>query len=303
MNCNKIIAIAVSVVLLIALPIPMQTVQAIDSDRNAVNVVVEVINEEVLVAELKAMNDSELRAIGYSPEDIVEIRNFDYFTELEKCAALDDKSLLLNGYTEDEIRELRTYVESKGLTKGNISANTMTTSLFVQSKTVTPNKRTAVFKFTWKWKRTPILKFFDTVGVVWESLEGNPFAFNPGLNNSVKLTLNKIDANQSGPATRTLWQSMSAASYCSIQSKFGMSDGTYCVIQGESTFQIESTNATGRLYIEAGYAHLVFGASSPSVSVGSGGDFGFSLTFTLKHDKQVRKQLYRDNLTLQYTYA
>ena len=221
---------------------------------------------------------------------------------MSKRAALNDETLLLYGYSKSEIDELRKYVNSNGA-KGSISPTTMTTSLSLTNKTVNASYRKATFKLTWRWNRLPLIKLFDTVGAAWTSLEGNQFAFIANGTNSVNLVLTKIDPAVSGPDTRNYYQTWSAKSFNSIESKFGLTDGAYFAMRGEGIFQMESTSGTGRLYIEAGYAHLTIGIAAPSVSIGNHGSFGFSLTFTLKNDSQIRKQLYNSNLTLNQTYS
>lgn len=264
--------------------------------------VTEVVEEEVIITELKSFTDNELLEQGFSNEEIVQIRNFNYEEELKKRAALDHETLLLYGYTNDEIVLLRNYASGKA-SRGTISANTMTTSLSVVDKSIGTSKRTAKFKFTWSWKRLPLLKIMDSVAVAWTSLEGNSFAFLNNDNNSVTLMFKKINSEAYGPDVHTEKQKWTANDYRSIETSFGVSTGDYFVMDGVGFFEIESTSATGRLYIEAGYAHRIVGFTAPNLSIGTGGAFGFSLNFGITSDSQIRKQLYADNLTLSQTYS
>lgn len=293
---------AISILIIISMVFSMTiTCFAVEKDINDY-CTTEVIDEVSLISRLQGFSNLELKEKGFSDYEINQIRTFDYEKELAKRAALDDKTLNLYGYSKSEIEQLRKYVNSNG-TKGSISSATMTTSLSLVSKTVNATNRKATFKFTWKWNRLPFIKLFDTVGAAWESLEGHQFAFRSNGANSVKIVYTKIDPEEYGPETRNAYDTWSVKSYNSIEYKFGVSTGAYFAMRGEGTFEMESTSGSGRLYVEAGYAHLYIGVKSPSVSIGSGGSFGFSLTFTGLTDSQMRKQLYNSNLTLNQTYV
>ena len=66
-----------------------------------------IINEWDEYKRIISKTDHELIELGYTKEEIVSIRNFDYEEEIRNRAALDNQTLQKYGYTNEEITVLR----------------------------------------------------------------------------------------------------------------------------------------------------------------------------------------------------
>lgn len=222
------------------------------------------ISEESIIAELQAMSDTELYQMGYTKQDIEQLRNFDYFKALSERASLDNETLALYGYTPDEIQTLRDYVASGGRAKKTISPNTLTLSMSFSG--ITTGKQ-ATCKVVWTWKRVALAKFTDCVAVAWKTTNGATINYVKSSSNRMLVKWTKINLNAVGSNVLTFYKDWQVNSNESIYVKMGMGTSDYFAFTGTGTFTLKATSGTFKeFYIDIGYGHY-FILASPSISV------------------------------------
>lgn len=233
------------------------------------------ISEEEIIHQLQSMSDTELLKVGYTTEQIEQIRSFDYFDELSKVSSLDDETLLLYRYTPDEITELRSYIASGGKSRKTISPNTLTISLYFKNKTVGKQADVVV---NWEWKRTALIKFIDCVAAAWNTTNGDTINYIPNDKNQVIVNWSKINPNSTEPDKKTATSSWQVNNNQSIYAHIPMGNTNYFAFSGTGTFTIKSTSGTFKeFYMDYGYAHYSVSVK-PSISLSKDG-LGVSLGF------------------------
>lgn len=240
------------------------------------------INEWDEYSKIISMSDKELSSLGYTANEVFEIRNFDYAKEIRSRAALDDQTLKLYGYTDSEITKLREVANMKEITDAaiqSISTATMTSSLsYVSSGSRKENNTTMYyvnFKFSWKWNKIPFFRIVDMAIIGFNSTSANSFTYCVQSNNKVHADLIAINSASSNITQTESWV-YSTEKANSIYAKFalGITDKnnnlTHFARSGYGTFQLTSRSNKNRLYIDACYAHTTVNIV-PSYSVSTSG--------------------------------
>lgn len=264
------------------------------------NVDVFEINENEYIADLQAQSDAQLSQMGYSELQIAEIREFDYFKALQERASLNDETLLMYGYTMDEIYNLRMFVASGGRLKKTISGSTLQISLTFSSVSA---GQSAKGKFSWKWSRVPLMKFMDSIGVAWNSTAGSgKYHYSVVSSNKVHFTYTKIDPSVYGDATVNATTDWNVGAYDSIYAKFTISMGSgYFAFSGYGEFLMKCTSGTvNEFYIDAAYGHYVI-TWNPNISVTLSG-VNISLGFKGTADERHIKRLYNKSFSIVEKY-
>lgn len=265
-----------------------------------------VINEEEMMEELQSKTDDELSEIGYSTEDIQEIRDFDYFEELSKRAEFDDETLRLYGYTDDEISTLREYVNSDGRTRLTISPNTLTISLGFISRM---NGVRATFKLDWEWKRVPIQRNIDCVGAAWRVDKGDKMYFIPYNDEYMTVTYKKINPAAGGPNSASenfKWNGDDFYTKVPILTSFAGSKD-YFSYSGTGRFTISVKNTTNERFETLSVA-VAYGHYYKTVTIGISASLSatpFSISFTGNSTVDTRqiKRIYNRDFSIFQDYS
>ncbi len=222
------------------------------------------VSEEDIIAQLQTMSDAELYQIGYTSQDIKQLRNFDYFKALSERASLDNETLALYGYTPEEIQTLRDYVASGGRAKKTISPNTLTLSMSFSG--ITAGKQ-ATCKVVWTWKRVALAKCIDCFAVAWKTTNGATINYINSSSNQMVVNWTKINPNAIGKNTLTFNEKWQVKDNQSIYVKMGIGTNDYFAYTGTGTFKLGSTSGTFKeFYIDAAYGHYYI-LATPSISV------------------------------------
>lgn len=258
-----------------------------------------IIREDEIIENLQKMSDEELLELGYSDEQITELRNFDYFDALAERAALDDETLLLYRYTPEEIEELREYVASGRKARKTISSNTLTISLSFKNKTT---GKQADGVISWTWKRAALVKYIDCVAVAWKTTSGATINYIPNSNNKVVATWTKVNPNSTEPNQKTSSSTWQVNNNQSIFARVAMGGTNYFAYSGTGTFTMKATSGSFKeFYIDYGYGHYNV-SLEPSVSVSPSG-IGVSVSFKGGlNDEQHIKRLYNASFGIAIQY-
>lgn len=252
-----------------------------------------IINEWDEYKRIISKTDHELIELGYTKEEIVSIRNFDYEEEIRNRAALDNQTLQKYGYTNEEITVLRKAAAMDDIPENvikSISTATMTSTLrYVSSGSRMENNATMYYvnmKFSWSWSRIPFFRIVDMVAVAFNSSAPYNFTYCVQPNNKVHADLIAVHPSASTYSQVEPWV-YSTEKPNSISAKFALgfndSDGnlTHFAYSGYGTFQLTNRSNTARLFVDAAYGHTTINItpnyslsiSGPSVGV----DFKFGM--------------------------
>lgn len=278
---KKIICTILALVLISIIP-----AQAF-ANENELNCQTFVVNEEKIIEQLKKSSDEELHKMGYTTQQIEEIRKFDYFEALSARAKLDDETLTLYNYSPDEIQELREYVASGGRAKGKINSNSLKITLKFDN--ITKGKQ-ANGTISWEWTKTTLIQFIDCVAVAWKTTSGSTINYSKNTNNFVSLTLTKINPNVAGAQTTTATKQWSVKDNQSIYANIPIGTYGYFAFKGSGKFTIKSTSGTfNEFYIDCAYAHYTISAT-PNISI-SDGKTNLSISFKggLNDDMHIKR--------------
>lgn len=258
------------------------------------------VSEIEMYNDLKMKSDFELAKLGFSEVEILQLRAFDLLDAMRERAALDDETLRLYGYTEDEIIELREYVASGGRLRKVISGSTLSLTFTFTGKIA---KRSATGIFTWKWSRVPFFTMIDSIGVAWQKDAGSGF-FNYKKDdyNKVTYTYKKINPDAYGNATETGTSKWRVVTNTAIDARIPISIGKdYFAFSGEGKFRLESTSGdVTEFYIDAGYGHSII-SFEPGISISPGG-VKAGVDFKGGADERHIKRVYNGSFSVVHNY-
>lgn len=294
MKLLKKMFISAIVLLIVAL-----TPVSVFAEGNYIDSQTFVLREDVIIENLQRMSNDELRNLGYSDDQIIQLRDFDYYEALKKRAALDDETLHLYRYTDDEIEELREYVSDGKKLRKTISPNTLTISLSFKNK-VTGKQADGVI--SWNWQRAALVKFIDCVAVAWKTTNGATINYVPNSNNKVVAIWTKVNPNSTEPAQTTSSSTWQVNNNQSIFAKVAMGGINYFAYSGKGIFTMKATSGTfSEFYIDYGYGHYTI-AVTPGISVSPSG-VGVSISFKGgTNDNQHIKRVYNASFGIVIQY-
>lgn len=126
-----------------------------------------VINEYLMLKELKNKSDDELTKIGFTSDQIKKIKEIDYAKELQKRSKLDEKILKNMGYTNEQIKILKNFSG----TEPEIIALASTLNLYATYTSFyydsSVNRTYFRVYFDWEWSSQPLFLFTDIIGMAW----------------------------------------------------------------------------------------------------------------------------------------
>lgn len=187
------------------------------------------INEWDAYNRIVSMSDDELLNEGFTEQEISEIRNFNYEEEIRKRAALDDETLRLYGYSKNEIIELRQAAKLKSIPENtikSISTATMLSALRYVDDDIQVqggiNMYCVKLSFSWRWTRLPFFKLIDSVAVAFASTTSDAFTYLATEDDKVTVTLAPVSEAYSTSYTFTTQWQFSTSKTNSIYANFGV---------------------------------------------------------------------------------
>ncbi len=275
-----------------------------------------VINEWDEYKRIVSMSDAELLAMGYTSDEVAEIRAFDYEEEIRKTAELDDETLITYGYTNEEILALRKAASMEEIPENviqTISSSTMTTTLrYVSSGSRIEAGKTMYYvnmKFSWSWSRIPVFRLVDMVAIGYNSPSSSNFSYYATSNNKVHANLMKLGSGGDEYIQQTESWTYSVTKPNSISAEFmvGMKDSsgnlTHFAYSGYGTFQLTNRSNDAMLYIDAAYGHIII-SIKPSYSVSYSGETSgaIGIEFTTGIDEQHCTGQFYEDFTISRNY-
>lgn len=237
------------------------------------------MNEYDMYCELKEKSDEELSIEGYSNKEIKEIKNFDFEEAIKQRAKLPTETLLKYGYTQKEIEELKELEKLETIPTAvlkEISRDTLGSSIRVAKKGTILENGTKVnyvdLKYSFKWKRVPVIMFIDFVAIAFNSSNSNQFIYKIVSDGTHKLTANLTELETGSKTSQIVSWKFDTNSQKAVSAKFavGMKNSsgkvTHMCYSGSGTIRLTNTSSKSRLYIDACYGHTIINIA-PSFSV------------------------------------
>lgn len=271
-----------------------------------------IVNEWDEYIRITSMSDKELAKAGYSEDEIIEIRKFDYEKEIRNRARLDDDTLKKCGYTDKDIVELRQAAAMKTIPEDvmrSISETTMTSKLeYLDSNSRIEAGSTMYYvnlKFSWTWSRTPIFKLVDMVAVGYNS-DDVEFVYCAQSNHKVYANLISVNPSYSNVNQTENWV-YSTSKANSISAKFAVAltdeEGvlTHFARSGYGIFQLTNRSNHERLYVDACYGHTTINIV-PNYSVSTSGT-SIGINFRVGMDEQHCTGWFYEDYTISTSYV
>ena len=121
------------------------------------------------ILELRKKTDEELVEIGLSAKEINEIKSDFLENELLRRATLTQEELKAYGYTDEQIRLLKTY-DGEEITSGSqyMALSATCSGNFTSGNC--SNKKIRL-RYNWEWSSVPVIKMKDKVFVRWQAVK------------------------------------------------------------------------------------------------------------------------------------
>lgn len=256
-------------------------------------------SEKIIVSEwdeytrITSMSDKELIKSGYTAEEIIEIRSFDYEKAIRDRAKLDYETLKRYGYTDSEIIELRQVASMKTIPEDvmrSISEATMTSELrYAGNGSYQDAGKTMYYidlKFSWNWNRIPLFHLVDMVAVGFDSSTTKDFMYCVRSDRKVYANLISVNSSYSNISQVVEWEySTSEANNISAEFAVALEDGngnlTHFASSGYGLFRLTNRSNQAMLFVDACYGHSIldidpdFSMSTSGSSIGI--NFGFGI--------------------------
>ena len=125
---------------------------------------------------LMSTSDEVLADEGFSPEEIEEIRSFSLESAFLERAQLDENSLKVLGYTDEQIRILKRYNGEPITDSSEIlrAASSCTGELAVYSTSGTA----MYYGYKWTWSSLPLKALGERVALSWRGIDAGGYTIN-----------------------------------------------------------------------------------------------------------------------------
>lgn len=224
-------------------------------------------NEYLMVKQLLEKPDTELYKMGYSIENVKELRNIDYEQIIyERYIKAYGTNNISRNLTAKELVNTLTMEQLSALTAGcTVSHKLDPRDYYYDSGT---NKTNARITFSWSWDSEPIWKGVDIIGFGWDSkmyVDTSTSYVNVRYYSTIDGTSRneqhafKQYVTYNVSDTFTLWQEEYPKT-------------------GSGALKLYCTGKNQNLGVSYKYGHSYVGIGAPSISVGSG--VGISFAFT-----------------------
>ncbi|MDF2504994.1 MAG: hypothetical protein K0R54_4544 [Clostridiaceae bacterium] len=225
-------------------------------------------NEYLMVKQLLEKSDTELYKVGYSVEDVKELRNIDYEQIIyERYIEKYGTSNMSKNLSAKEFVNTLTIDQLSTLTAScTVSHKLDPRDYYYDSVT---NKTNARITFSWSWNSEPIWKGIDIIGFGWDS--------QMYVDTSTSFVNVYYYSTFDGTRTKTEQHAFTQYITFNVSDKFTLWQDQYPKT-GSGALRLYCTGKNQNLGVSYKYGHTYVGITAPSISVGSG--VGISFTFT-----------------------
>ncbi|QHI73090.1 pre-mRNA-splicing factor CWC21 [Aminipila terrae] len=243
------------------------------------------INEYDVVTELRSNSDQDLEEKGYSEDEIKEIRSDEYEQDLLKRSQLSDSELKSEfNYNEEQIEVLKNYEGEPIQEVPEMRAVAATCNGTVSCPTA--SSEFIYIKLNWKWTTAPSFRTVDAAAVRWKGTDtgGNPL--NVALNNNASnsyCTVNYVYFAGEKPSTSVKKALTVTDSYGKAYSDFAMTkisngDINQWAKSGELQIKVDKTGTKPIKEVAVCFSYGHSTVSASGVSVSW--PAGFSISFS-----------------------
>lgn len=269
-------------------------------------------NEYEMYKKIASKTDAQLKAEGYSDENIEYIRDFDFEEEIRLRASLPYETLKTYGYTDSEIKELKEIKSTDTLAeiqKKSIARATLGSSIRIHKKgTLTENGKKVNYvdlKYMFKWKRIPMFLLSDIVVIAFNSGNSSQYAYKKVSSYCMKAPLTVLSNNKT--SNQNISWKIDTKSGKAVSAKFAIGlknmDGTMYSMCWGGTGYLRLTNPKkARLYIDACYGHTTINIV-PSFSVSTSGTASIGISLRKGMDARHDTGYYYDNFKIDNSYV
>lgn len=273
---KKGIILFVAVMLLVATVFPSTVLADTSAESGSGNTQTVVYNEYTQLQKLQAMKNFELIQLGFTSTQIQEIRNVNYPEVLKERANLPQAKLAAMGYSPNEIIQLKNY-DGSSLQAYSLGA---TLSLTIDKGTLSNGRYTYNSSsnrtywqnnYKWSWSSTPAMMFTDTVGAGWA----------PTMSLYSSSSTVNYKNYQSGSSAGTVTSSFALKGTNTAKSgNFEVADyyakGRYnWAYKGSGFVKVSASGKIRDLQMDIAYGHATW-AVTPFISIPLGIGFSFS---------------------------
>lgn len=278
---RRILSIIIIPILLLCTMITTVKVQAKEINPFEKGVQVQVISEYQAIKNLKSKSDNELRNIGYTDKEIMDLRNFDYKNAIEKRAKLDKETLKSMGYSDKKVEQLKNFSG----TEGEVIALSASAYIYSSFYYTTNGARDWYINFNWNWADYPFYNKTDIIGVrVLGSVNGTVAACSPIPSGSYATIKYCSDRNISRVLTTSTvgfsFVDTSAGKYTipmyggiAYDSAVGSNVNIYAM-SGYGSLHVNNSAPMDRLTWRMEYGHST-SSGTPTISVSTSGSVSF----------------------------
>jgi hypothetical protein len=150
------------------------------------------INEYDVITELRSKSDQDLGKNGYSKDQIKEIRSDSYEKDLLKRAQLSDSELKSKfNYSAKQIELLRSYKGTPIQDTPEMAALAATCTGTVSAPAYSTSSIT--IKLSWTWSTAPSFMISDIAAVRWQGTDTAGSPLNVALNNNTTYSYCKVN--------------------------------------------------------------------------------------------------------------
>ena len=128
-------------------------------------------NEYEYYVAISNTTDQTLTRSGLTAEEIEEVRSFDFFEELRKRASQPEDVLYSMGYTEEQIVQLKQYLENP---EGNYDFEAMSATLVGRIICPSFSADEVIATYWWTWSNMPLWAFTDSMALSWQGYSDGP---------------------------------------------------------------------------------------------------------------------------------
>lgn len=225
-------------------------------------------NEYLMAKQLLEKSDTELYKMGYSIEEVKELRNIDYEQIIyERYIEKYGTSNMSKNLTAKEFVNTLTIDQLSMLTAScTVSHRLDPRDYYYDSGT---NKTYARITFSWSWNSEPIWKGTDIIGFGWDS--------NMYVDTSTSFVNVYYYSTFDGNRTRTEQHSFTQYITNNVSDTFELSQPEYPK-NGSGTLRLYCTGKNQNLGVSYKYGHTYVGVTVPGISIGSGAGISFGFT-------------------------
>lgn len=261
---KKILFLLLSILTLFAaLPVYAAPVNSIKSEK--------VLYEYDGIVDTQSKSDSQLKALGYSPSQINELRNINLDELLWSKYAEKNPNIAMKSATPLEKKHL---VSSLSLNTKRALLASLTISHQITSHTYTSSedKTYATIEFDWSWDKKPAFRFTDIVAFGWDGQ-----MYLNSSNHTVTYESDTLPKRQKIERFKfDQIRNANAQSTIDVQKTFSGESGTFSAIEGYGYIKLHCGGKQKNLGVEARYGHKEVKLGAPAIAAPWGISFNLS---------------------------